>query len=360
MARDDIQARVRRLAEQMLAEQHYVRPVDVLLGLGWLAPPHLDQWRQGRVPYLESVVQANLSKVSTAMTELRRWARARELVPSQTAYVARTRDRRALRFSASNDPDIERAYRTHWISPELPERRREQLTERHSRPPDLLVIAAGRPWTCSTCAAEFGRGEFLMIDDDRPSCLDCADLGHLEFLPSGNTALTRRAKSASPLSAVVVRWSRARKRYERQGILATVEAIDQAETQCLTDRELRERRRERDEARRQAADRAFVAELATAIRARFPGCPDDRAEAIARHAGTRGSGRIGRTSSGRALDPEAVRLAVIAAVRHTDTPYDELLMTGMPREIARAQVRDDIERILHAWSATDASQPPAD
>jgi hypothetical protein len=71
VARQDIQARVRRVAEQMLAEQRYVSPIDVLLGLGWLAPSHLSEWRQGRVPCLEQVVQANPGKVSTAMAEFR-------------------------------------------------------------------------------------------------------------------------------------------------------------------------------------------------------------------------------------------------------------------------------------------------
>ncbi|MGH3754451.1 MAG: hypothetical protein ACRDRP_17475 [Pseudonocardiaceae bacterium] len=40
-------------------------------------------------------------------------------MPSETGYVAWTRGRRPLRFSVSGAPEIERAYRTHWISPEL-------------------------------------------------------------------------------------------------------------------------------------------------------------------------------------------------------------------------------------------------
>jgi hypothetical protein len=59
----------------------------------------------------------------------------------------------------------------------------------------------------------------LIMDGNGPLCLACADLDHLAFLPAGNTALTRRAKRAGGLSAVVVRFSRAPKRYERQGIL---------------------------------------------------------------------------------------------------------------------------------------------
>jgi len=76
VARQDIQARVRHAAEQALAAQQYVRPIDVLLGLGWLAPSDLDRWRQGRVSYLEEVVQGNLGKVGAAMVEFRRWAQA--------------------------------------------------------------------------------------------------------------------------------------------------------------------------------------------------------------------------------------------------------------------------------------------
>jgi hypothetical protein len=89
VARQKIEARVRRVAEQALGEHQYVRPIDVLLGLGWLAPSHLDRWQQGRVPYLEQVIQGNLGKVSTAMTEFRRWAQANGLTPSETTYLTR-------------------------------------------------------------------------------------------------------------------------------------------------------------------------------------------------------------------------------------------------------------------------------
>jgi hypothetical protein len=218
---------------------------------------------------------------------------------------------------------------------------------------DLLVIAAMRGWTCAVCGTAYEPGRMLRMESAGPSCLECADLGHLEFLPSGNTALTRRAKRASRLSAVVVRWSRARRRYERQGILAEPAAIERAEAECLDDAEARERQRARAAERRQETDERFVAELAAAVRAQFPGCPAHRAERIARHAGQRSSGRIGRTRAGRELDPEAVRLAVVAAVRHEDTDYEELLGTAMPRLDARDHVRDDVDRILAAWAGSN-------
>ena len=38
----------------------------------------------------------------------------------------------------------------------------------------------------------------------------------------------------------------------------------------------------------------------------FPRCPASRAEAIARHTSLRGSGRVGRSAAGRALDEDAL------------------------------------------------------
>jgi hypothetical protein len=216
----------------------------------------------------------------------------------------------------------------------------------HGRPADLIVISPLNKWTCTSCG---GTGDLLFMEDDAPLCLDCADLAHLVFLPSGDAALSRRAKKLSGLSAVVVRWSRSRKRYERQGILAEAEAIERAEQQCLSDAEARARRRDRDNVRRTDEDVQFQAELAAAIRAHFPGCPASRAEAIARHAATRGSGRIGRSAAGRSLHPDAVRLAVAASVRHVDTDYDELLMSAVDRETARHQVRERVEAVLSGW-----------
>lgn len=219
-----------------------------------------------------------------------------------------------------------------------------------STPAELLAIVASRPWQCASCATQFERGDFLTMDDAGPLCLDCADLGHLEFLPRGDAALTRRAKAHSRLSAVVVQWSRARKHYERQGILAEVDAIATAERDCLDDAEVRDRRRVRDAQRRLVEDEHFADDLAAAILAQFPGCSADRAERIARHAGARRSGRIGRTRAGRALDPDAVRLAVIASVRHEDTRYEDLLMDGVPRAQARDLVRGDTDQVLDAWT----------
>lgn len=221
------------------------------------------------------------------------------------------------------------------------------------KPTGLVVIEPVRDWACAECA---GTGGFLRMEDAGPLCLACADLDHLVFLPAGDATLTRRATKASSLSAVVVRWSRTRKRYERQGVLVEEQALALAEQQCLSDEDARMRRRERDQERRASQDERFQSRLADEIRRLFPGCPPDRATAIAGHTGLRGSGRVGRSAAARALDTDAIILAVIASIRHQDTGYDALLMSGMGRTEARDRVRDKIDRVLTAWREPPSTQ----
>ena len=225
---------------------------------------------------------------------------------------------------------------------------KDQRAAQQGKPADLVVILPLKDWTCAGCG---GTGDFLKMEDPGPLCLTCADLDHLIFLPAGDAALTRRAKQASQLSAVVVRWSRSRKRYERQGILAEEAAIEQAEEQCLADEDVRLRRRDRDRERRAKEDVEFQARMAGEIRRLFPGCPKKRATAIAEHAALRGSGRVGRSAAARALDERAITLAVVASVRHEDTEYDRLLMSGIPREDARDRVRPVIDQVLDTWAS---------
>jgi hypothetical protein len=189
------------------------------------------------------------------------------------------------------------------------------------------------------------------MEEAGPHCMSCADLDHLVFLPAGDAALSRRARKASTLSAVVVKFSRSRKRYERQGILVEPQALELAERQCLSDEDARLRRRERDRLRRDAEDVEFQSRMAAEIVRLFPGCPERRAKQIAQHAGERGSGRVGRSAAGRALDDHAITLSVVASVRHEDTGYDRLLMAGVPRIEARERVRGAVDEVLDAWRA---------
>lgn len=219
----------------------------------------------------------------------------------------------------------------------------------HGESKDIMVFMVRQDTKCAECGKELVNGSLLRLEGDRPLCLDCADLGHLEFLPRGNTALTRRTTKHSPLRAVLVRWSRARKRYERQGILATPEAIELAETECLVDEEQRARQRERASARREIEDHEYEAATAGKLNEMFPGCPPATAARIAAWTCRKHSGRVGRSAAAKEFDPQALRLAVIAHIRHEHTRYDELLMKHGDRAQARGLVREEIEKVLAGW-----------
>ncbi|RMB87326.1 DUF2293 domain-containing protein [Streptomyces shenzhenensis] len=222
----------------------------------------------------------------------------------------------------------------------------------HPSDTGLLVIQPLRRKQCAACRR--GPLPLLVVEGGAPRCLDCADLGHLVFLPRGDTALTRRSREESGLSAVVVRFNRRRSRYERQGVLVEETALARAEERCLADAEARRRRRARDARRRAVQDARFTEAFAAEIRRLFPGCPAERAEAIATHASVRGSGRVGRSAAGRALSEGAVVSAVVAAVRHLDTPYDRLLMSGVPRHEARRRIAVAVEAVLRGWRGAGA------
>jgi hypothetical protein len=218
---------------------------------------------------------------------------------------------------------------------------------------DITVFIARRDVTCGECREALGRHAWITLDRERAAlCLACADLDHLVFLPVGDPALTRRANRHSILSAVVLEWSRTRERYERQGLLVEEAGLAQAEQECLADADARERRREREAERRAEDDQEYIARFAAAVREAFPSCPPDRERMIAEHACRKYSGRVGRSAAAKQLTAEAVRLAVIAHVRHAETNYDRLLSQGHERWMARAEVEGQVARVLARWAGT--------
>lgn len=218
--------RVARVAEGALASRHFVSATDILIGIGWLDPRAVERWQRGQVDCLEEIVQVNPPRILEAVQFLQSWASERGLIASPTTYVDRTPQRRELKFSRSGNPKIEVLFRTHWVSPELSEARRERLAEKASRGPELVVVQPlNTEWTCHRCG---GTGAFLMMEPPGPVCLRCIGLDDLEFLPAGDAQLTRRVKANSTRYAVVVRFSRTRRRYERQGLLVEPRALADA------------------------------------------------------------------------------------------------------------------------------------
>lgn len=353
-----LERRVADVAAAALAARRTVSVIDVLTGLRWVRPREVDTWRQGRLDALEQATAVDADRLVEAVAALTAWASSAGLERGEAPWVAASRDRRDLRFTLRGDETVERTFRVRWLAPDLSPARRARLAE--PVVPDLVAHVVTEPWTCATCgepgvagAPPAGMppaaGAFQVTDDDERLCLACADLDHLVYLPAGDATLSRRAKKESALSVVVLRANRRRKRYERQGILVEETALARAEESCLADAEVRELRRARDEVRRADADVTYQEAFASRITELFPACPPERADAIARHAGERSSGRVGRSAAAKVLDERAVTLAVVASVRHLDTEYDALLMGGVPRRDARDRIRTRIDTVLTGW-----------
>ncbi|MBS1854791.1 MAG: DUF2293 domain-containing protein [Acidobacteria bacterium] len=341
---------VHQAAEEALAARGYVCAFDVLIGARILYPGHIDLWRRGRINSLEELMQGGANKLAFTMNTLQEWAKARGLKPVETAYTRRGREGNVdLRFTISAEPEVERMFRTHWMSPSLSESKQEQIKQKVGKPERPTVFQITRDSECAECGVELEKDDLLYLDAGQALCLACAKMDDLEFLPAGDTALTRRATKYGERVAVVVRFGRSRGRYERQGILVEPTAIGRAERECAEDAGERAEARRRAAAARQREDDVFAGRMAERIRELFPRCPPAQARRIADHTAKRGSGRVGRSAAGRALEEDAVTLAVAAAVRHGHTDYDALLAAGTPREDARRRVRETVAGILESW-----------
>ncbi len=349
----NFQERVVQAAEAVLEYNGSVGPLELLQQMGFLQSAHVERWRQGHELYraLEPWFQVGPEKYQKTLRYFQEWVVERGLRPVESSYSRRgIGGVEELRVTESGDPQRERFYRTHYAPGDLSEKKKERLSAKLKRAPELVVFEkVSEEGQCHECGAELGRGSYLLMEKQKPLCLTCADLDHLVFLPAGDTALTRRARKYSALAAVVVRFNRPRKRYERQGLLVEEAALAKAEDECAADAPQRAAARAQAAVARLKEDTEFIAELARAICQQYPGCPPAEVRQIAEHTGLRSSGRVGRSAAGRALDPAAVDLAVIAHIRHVHTNYDKLLMSGTERLDARALVREKIDRVKENW-----------
>ena len=354
--RSSVRERVVEAAEAVLQRTGSVGPLELFQELGWLHPVHVEGWRKGNEYYrtLEQWIQVGPAKLEMALRCFADWVKERGLSPVAATYTrGRPGGVEQLQVTADGDAERERFYCTHYAPADLSPKKAVRLSQKLSKAPDLVVFdKVSQEGHCHECGAELFKGSLVFMEKGQPLCLACADLDHLVFLPAGDMALSRRARKHSALAAVVVRFSRARKRYERQGLLVTAEALAKAEAECAADAPERAAQRAQAAVLRDVADREFVEAMTQAILQRYPACPPEAARRIAIHTGKRGSGRVGRTAAGRSLEPQALDLAIVAHVRHEHTRYDSLLMQGNDRLVARQLVREEIDRVLEKWSGS--------
>lgn len=116
MNKVDLEKEVKSFVHSNRYEKGYVCSVDVLLQLGYLTKKDYEDWRFGRVEYLEKVCNINLSKLTLINKFIVKFSTELNLKSSWTAYnqFGNSKKRR-LRFSKSGEKSIEERYATHYI-----------------------------------------------------------------------------------------------------------------------------------------------------------------------------------------------------------------------------------------------------
>ena len=133
---DPLYPRIVRPVAPLLERGKVVAPVDVLVGMDLLDRAKLEDWRLGRVPYLERVIGCNLTRLSRLLRILRFHAHDLNLVPSTTAYMRWGKGpKQRLRFTKTGERKLEEAYSRHFVWPgkgpfHPPAPRREKDSER--------------------------------------------------------------------------------------------------------------------------------------------------------------------------------------------------------------------------------------
>ena len=129
--------------EKLCQEKGYAAPVEVLMEIGYLPKDKYLQWRNGKVPYLEAVCNANLSKLATAMHQIRVYAQKNGLKPSYTVYNAwgKKSGKTALRFSKSGDKNIETWYATHMVDTAQAAKRKQEKTAKNAASPAETALS---------------------------------------------------------------------------------------------------------------------------------------------------------------------------------------------------------------------------
>ncbi len=112
----DIDKEVKRLAHLNRYEKGYVCAVDILFQLDYLKKKDYEDWRSGKIDYLEKVCNINLSKLTLINKLIRKYSTELNLKSSWTGNNQFGKGKKnRLRFSKSGDKTIEDRYATHYI-----------------------------------------------------------------------------------------------------------------------------------------------------------------------------------------------------------------------------------------------------
>ncbi len=125
---DTLFPRVERAVAELLRDGRPVSAPEVLVRMDMLLPATVTEWRLGRVPYLERVIQGSLGKINRVLRIISLHAHDLQLLPAPPQVAGAVKFRgRVLRFSKTGDPGVEECARRVFVArPPKRERSRQR------------------------------------------------------------------------------------------------------------------------------------------------------------------------------------------------------------------------------------------
>jgi hypothetical protein len=104
-----------RATGKILSRGDVFTPVDILIEMGRLTKNNYVAWRKGRIPYLERVIEGNLSKTNRILRIIGFHAHDLDMVSHVSVYHQWGKGtERVLKFSKSGYSKLEKAYSRHY------------------------------------------------------------------------------------------------------------------------------------------------------------------------------------------------------------------------------------------------------
>ena len=130
MNEQELKKRIEASMVSQCCRRGYTAPVDVLIEIGVLTKRNYTEWRYGKVPYLEKVCMGNQKKMRLIIHLIQNCGRNHKYKESFTYYrqwASKTTE--LLQFSKYKDPNLEKAYATHYVDTERIKELKEKKAE---------------------------------------------------------------------------------------------------------------------------------------------------------------------------------------------------------------------------------------
>lgn len=119
MNNQDLSLLVQKSMHKQITKQGYSTSEQVLMDLNYLSKEDFENWKKGRVDYLERVCRVNLSKLSFILSQMQKYAKTTNLKESCTYYKKSGKGNIKLRFTKTGNEYMERRYSTRYTSTDI-------------------------------------------------------------------------------------------------------------------------------------------------------------------------------------------------------------------------------------------------